>query len=914
MVFLALLLIMGIVITLLNRGFDRQTRELLSELEIQAVQRVSVGRTILRNTLAKHIQGANDEVANACLDMAVRRPVQNGQWKALFARIANICTKSGIDFMVVFDTNGKVLVSYPAMMEEGYPETHFKKFDLLNSFASVISQRNLTETRIVSFVEKWDSKTHRGYNIDNTAPQNIVAISAGIVPNDYMDEPIGYLMVGLSQKRLSESFTDFFNTTGQISLLMDKQTPLVWAGISGNVKSGIKESNSFRINDNKKADSEANSLYRLEFDGKSYLCNSDLLINYFPSHEMIRVADSASMCRIIVGEPASFIHDASQKIYQEGAAIKHKVLVGSLLISFIVLLITTVFMTVISLNIAKPISMAAQMSDKIASGDLNHKLDESGTVETAMLSRSMNIMAQSLETLKKENETQMRALEESEKQFRTLFNKSHQAIALIEKDTGKLIDVNARLYNISQYNKNEIIGKTAEKFGLCSAEDGTILTEEKDHTDSAREWETEFRIKDGSVINIQVFVEPIKIKTKEFFLIEFYDVTEKKHLESQLKQSLKMESIGTLAGGIAHDFNNILGVILGNTELALGDIKETHPARENLESVKTACLRAAEIVSQLLRFSRKSEQKLNSIDILPVINESLTLLRSSIPSTVHINKKIKGGKFLVLADPVQINQIIMNLCINAYQAMKDAKGTIDVCGEIIEVDEATLRKNKDLKPGKYVQIDISDDGAGIPPNILNRIFDPYFTTKPIEKGTGMGLAMVHGIIKSYMGAITVASTPGRGSRFSIYLPLIRANPIPKSDFQSKNLVHGTESILLVDDDKEILNMFKKMLTQIGYHVEAHTNPLKALDAFKLSSSSFDLVVTDMTMPGMTGAELARRVKDEGNEIPIIICTGHSDFIDPERARNIGVTELAMKPIAFKEFSDIIRHVLDNAIS
>lgn len=384
----------------------------------------------------------------------------------------------------------------------------------------------------------------------------------------------------------------------------------------------------------------------------------------------------------------------------------------------------------------------------------------------------------------------------------------------------------------------------------------------------------------------------------------------RKLIEAQLQQAIKMESIGTLAGGIAHDFNNILGIILGNTELALEEIQKSHPVYISLEEIKMASLRAAEIVRQLLNFSRKSEYQFKSIKIVPVINETLDFLRSSIPTSIDIRRTILDPDVVVLADPVQIKQIIMNLCINSYQAMTDAKGCIDVIVEKVNIRPQDAISGSGLNPGSYVKITVADTGSGIAPEIRDRIFDPYFTTKEVGKGSGLGLAVVLGILKTHNGAILVDNKPDSGSRLFIFLPA--ADTIPEREISPEPvaLSPGRESLLFVDDDAAITEMFNKILQRIGYQVKIFNDPVLALSVFQSDPDFFDLVITDMTMPKMSGAELARELMLIRPDIPVMICTGHSDFIDAQKAREIGIAAYVTKPIVIKEISTAIRNVLD----
>jgi PAS domain S-box-containing protein len=387
------------------------------------------------------------------------------------------------------------------------------------------------------------------------------------------------------------------------------------------------------------------------------------------------------------------------------------------------------------------------------------------------------------------------------------------------------------------------------------------------------------------------------------------DITERKIIEAQLQQALKMESIGTLTGGIAHDFNNLLYMIVGNTELALEDVPEWNPGYNNLKEIKSASLKAAGIVKQLLNFTRKSDQKLNPINIIPIIKDVLKLLRSTIPTTIEIQEDLSGDDIVIFGDQNQINQVIMNLCINASHAMEDTGGIITVKARTITIEADSQRDLPEPGKGKYIEITVSDTGPGIDINIINRIFDPYFTTKEMGQGSGMGLSIVHGIVTSHDGAISVNSTLGKGSVFIILFPVIDEIPGVKADKRDE-IPHGSETILFIDDEKVITDMMQQIFLKLGYKVETRLEPLEALDLFKSKPEYFDLVITDMTMPHMTGVALSKKLMDIRSDIPVIICTGHSSLIDEEKAKKLGIAGFVMKPVSMATIAKKIRKVLD----
>jgi len=391
------------------------------------------------------------------------------------------------------------------------------------------------------------------------------------------------------------------------------------------------------------------------------------------------------------------------------------------------------------------------------------------------------------------------------------------------------------------------------------------------------------------------------------------DISERKRLESQLQQAQKMESIGTLAGGIAHDFNNILSPIMIHSELAMMDLPPDNPVQHSLKEIFKAGERARDMVKQILAFSRKGEGERAAIKITPILKEVLKLLRSSIPTTIDIHQKLEAESDAVLADPTQIHQILLNLCTNASHAMRERGGELTINLTEEHLDPEAAGKFSDLNPGPYLKVTVSDTGHGINAETMNRIFEPYFTTKETGEGTGMGLAMVHGIVKSCDGDITVESELGKGTTFNVYLPRIEADVSPVEE-PSVQLPKGIERILFVDDEKDAVDVIQLMLEKLGYKVTGRTSSIEAVEAFRNNPQGFDLVITDMTMPNMTGKDLAKELMSIRSDIPIILCTGFSEQIDERRAREMGISAFVMKPIVMQQIAITIREVLDPALS
>jgi PAS domain S-box-containing protein len=394
------------------------------------------------------------------------------------------------------------------------------------------------------------------------------------------------------------------------------------------------------------------------------------------------------------------------------------------------------------------------------------------------------------------------------------------------------------------------------------------------------------------------------------------DITERMQLEGQVRQAQKMESLGTLAGGIAHDFNNILTAILGFTELSMGRIESSSELHDDLQEVYQAGIRAKELVNQILTFSRRVETDLQPLQVQIVVREAMKLLRSTLPSTIEFRQNLGNGIGLVMADPTQIHQIIMNLCTNAAHAMERQSGGV----LSVDIDEyvpsaADFKNHPMLRKGKFVRMRIGDTGCGMSPEVIASIFDPYFTTKDLGEGTGLGLSVVHGIVKESGGEVLVESEVGVGSVFTVLLPLLAEREGRRSgNIQEETVMpKGNERILVVDDELPILSMTKRILERSGYSVKTESDPREALQQIRANPQLFDLIISDVTMPGMTGDRLAEAVLAVRPDVPVVLMTGFSNLINRDTLEQTGVKEILLKPLAAATLVQQVRKILDESV-
>ena len=415
-------------------------------------------------------------------------------------------------------------------------------------------------------------------------------------------------------------------------------------------------------------------------------------------------------------------------------------------------------------------------------------------------------------------------------------------------------------------------------------DEGPFLKEERDLVDSIAE-----RI--GKIIERKVVEE------------------KKRELETQLKQAQKMEAIGTLAGGIAHDFNNILGGIIGYAELAKMKAPEGSNVIAYLDKMIKSSDRAADLIKQILTLSRRHKQEQRPVQVKHIFKEALSLLRATLPTTIEIRTDLAKDVGIVNADPTQMHQVIMNLTTNAGHAMREDGGVLEVTLANVELDDLSAEKHLDLAAGSYLRLTVSDTGHGMTSEIRELIFDPYFTTKDTGEGTGLGLSVAHGIVKTHGGTITVYSEPGKGTTFHVYLPRILEEEREVKESEEP-LPTGTERILFIDDEEVLLEIGSQILEQLGYEVVTKKSSVRALELFRAEPDRFDLVITDMTMPHMTGDKLALELMTIRPHIPIILCTGHSRLVSEEKAKDIGIGAFVMKPLVMRNLAETVRKVLD----
>lgn len=490
--------------------------------------------------------------------------------------------------------------------------------------------------------------------------------------------------------------------------------------------------------------------------------------------------------------------------------------------------------------------------------------------------------------------------------FQATLNSIPDGVVMIDP-AGKIKQANPALCQLFGYTNEELAGRETEVLYEAGS---TVFR----HEDFPATWCRRFVCKDGRSFLGETFRNEIVDEHGGLLgtLELIRDLSERlsalrqqRQLEEQLRQSQKMAAIGTLAGGIAHDFNNLLAAILGYAELALLKLPPGTSLQREIRQILKAGGKASELVNQILAFSRKETTKRILLQPGVLIKEVIKLLRGTIPATITIRERIVNTDRTILANPTQLHQVVMNLCTNAFHALEEQGGEMVLCLELVR---KKIRENEAER--EWIRISVTDNGCGIEPAHLERIFEPYFTTKPSGKGTGMGLAVVHGIVENHDGRVEVESTVGQGTTVHVYFPVVSGIEAPQSQKEAQSLVGGSESILVVDDEQMVADYLKGFLEQLGYRITVCNDGNSALSMFEQNPQQFDLVITDQTMPGKTGFEVARTMLALRPELPIILCSGYSSALSPERVTKAGIREFMMKPVSLHDLAPVIRAVLD----
>ncbi|MDD5088092.1 MAG: PAS domain S-box protein [bacterium] len=510
------------------------------------------------------------------------------------------------------------------------------------------------------------------------------------------------------------------------------------------------------------------------------------------------------------------------------------------------------------------------------------------------------------------------ALRESESWFRAVVDNLNEGLLVTDLDE-RIIYANNRIAEMCGSMPEELVGTAAELLWPEELRAEVAHRTTQRHAGACDRYETQILHRSGRRIWVKVSAAPYRDTNGNVtgcfgILTDISDLKnaeeEREKLEAQVRRTQKLETIGTLAGGIAHDFNNILTPILGYSDMARLDASSGTMARTCIEHVIQAAHRAKDLVKQILMFSRQGEEERKPLQLHPIIKEALKLLRASIPKTIEIRETIHSGCEAVLADPSQIHQVLMNLCTNAFHAMRDRGGVLEVSLSPITVDETLAQTRPNLHAGRYVRLTVGDTGNGMTHEVIDRIFEPFFTTKDVGEGTGLGLSVVHGIVTKHGGDITVYSEPGHGTVFHVYLPVAENVSLADDDVEEP-LAAGHEHVLYVDDDAEIAEMAKLMLERLGYTVTIRSSSVEALEAFRAAPERYDVVITDQTMPRLTGTRLAGEMHAIRPDLPVILTTGFSETISSETFGRHAIRAFVMKPIVMRDLSVALRRVLDS---
>lgn len=604
----------------------------------------------------------------------------------------------------------------------------------------------------------------------------------------------------------------------------------------------------------------------------------------------LAIVESSPLLKVCISIPETSLYQDVQRVLRFLA-----------LVFAVALFLIVIAVFFISQYLSKPLVQLAESVQKLSQGNFSEKIDIHASGEVAMLVDSFNSMGQDLQktTVSKDY-------------VNGIFHAMTNSLIVLDSE-GCIATVNAATLLLLGYQENELIG---QPFSLIVPM--TLLAEIKKNA-NINKLETSYRAKNGHLFPVLFSTSGMATNQGLFHAVVCLALDlsdqkqvekEKEFLEVQLRQAHKMEAIGTLAGGIAHDFNNILVAVIGYAELAELSNLQGQPAVEEIREVIKGGMRARDLVRQILSFSRKDQHEITSLAPASIVNEVLKLLRSTIPSSIEIKENIDSKVGTISADPMKIHQIVMNLCTNAVQAMKKGKGILTVALAQKQLQEDELLGEMGAHPGQYVELSVCDTGTGIDPDVKERIFDPFFTTKEVGSGTGMGLAVVHGIVKEYGGFIRVSSDPATGTCFSIYIPVIEKEEA-LVEGGNPDLIGGSERILIVDDEKIVLEIMQQRLEYLGYDVTACHNGADAVAAFQDNPNDYDLIITDQTMPHMLGTDMAQEVLKIRPGMPIILCSGFSQNVSEETSKDFGIEIYLDKPVEFEVLAKSIRTALSH---
>ncbi len=511
--------------------------------------------------------------------------------------------------------------------------------------------------------------------------------------------------------------------------------------------------------------------------------------------------------------------------------------------------------------------------------------------------------------------TDRKRLLESLRIAKFMFERASFGIFLTKED-GRIANVNAHACQHLGYTHDELCRMNILEVDRGLSVEARKLLWLQLRESGAANFESVHQRKDGSQMPVMITVNRLEFNNEVYGVTFVQDLTEKKKAEKQrlkmeahVRNAQKMESLGTLAGGIAHDFNNILAAILGYADLAALESPAGTGLKQYIDQISLAGRRAKDLVNQILTFSRQGQSEKRPIDISRSIGEALKLLKATLPRTIEIRENILPRLAPVFADETQIHQIVMNLCANAHYAMKTTGGVLDVGLTTATISEQDSMAYPDMKPGRYLKLTVADTGSGIAPDLADRIFEPYFTSKPAGEGTGMGLSTVHGIVKDHGGSIKVYSEAGVGTTFNVFLPVVGTFTETYEE-HAQELPTGWESILFVDDEKSLIDLGRDLLERLGYRVETRASAIDAIEAFRSDPQKYDLIISDMTMPKMAGDELASQMRSIRPDIPIILCSGFSEALNTQAMETIGAYAILRKPITYADLAKTVRMVLD----